>query len=473
MQNKAQGTIEYLVIIGVVVVLGLVVVGLLSSFGSQAQQVSTTGQKIQNLTKSGISIIDSVSDVEGDSLFSLRNNSGETITLTEISNGSNVNNFNEVLPQNDTRTFSISDLDLTCPCEAGASKKVCEFTFKFKSSLNLDKEEKITLTVDCVSNSTPSNEESVIGLGNGSLDKPFIISSCIELQSIYKDLDANYALNTDIDCSDSRNWNNGKGFVPIGYDYDGTSGLETDEILYGTFDGRRHVVRGVYINRPTEHYVGFFGYLPGKVINLGLEDINITGNDSVGGLVGKNWGTILNSYTKGNVYGGYSLGGLVGLNAMDINSSFSDANVTWFNIGLPNSFAGGLVGQNSGVSFYGTRGTIYNCYSTGKVTATTVGFAGLAGGNFWPNAKINYSFSTSQIIGAQGLGFTDNASGVVNGSYWDVNTSEKTSSGGVATGKTTIQMKQQNTFSGWDFSTIWRICEGTSYPFLAWENRTC
>jgi hypothetical protein len=30
-------------------------------------------------------------------------------------------------------------------------------------------------------------------------------------------------------------------------------------------------------------------------------------------------------------------------------------------------------------------------------------------------------------------------------------------------------MKQQAPFTGWDFETIWAICEGTNYPRLAWQ----
>jgi len=31
------------------------------------------------------------------------------------------------------------------------------------------------------------------------------------------------------------------------------------------------------------------------------------------------------------------------------------------------------------------------------------------------------------------------------------------------------QMKQQASFTGWDFTTIWAICEGTNYPRLRWQ----
>jgi len=44
-----------------------------------------------------------------------------------------------------------------------------------------------------------------------------------------------------------------------------------------------------------------------------------------------------------------------------------------------------------------------------------------------------------------------------------------TSDGG--TGKTTAEMKQQATFTDWDFDTIWRIndSDNNGYPFLSWQ----
>lgn len=32
--------------------------------------------------------------------------------------------------------------------------------------------------------------------------------------------------------------------------------------------------------------------------------------------------------------------------------------------------------------------------------------------------------------------------------------------------KTTEELKQQSTFTGWDFETVWNINEGSTYPYL-------
>jgi len=35
------------------------------------------------------------------------------------------------------------------------------------------------------------------------------------------------------------------------------------------------------------------------------------------------------------------------------------------------------------------------------------------------------------------------------------------------------QMKQQASFTGWDFEGVWMICEGRDYPRLRWEGIEC
>ncbi len=97
------------------------------------------------------------------------------------------------------------------------------------------------------------------------------ISSIEELQKIEKDpnypLNGSYELVQDIDASETKNWNGGKGFDPIGEDY--------YDPFTGIFDGKGHKIRNLYINRPDEDNVGLFGVVGsgGEVKNLGLENV--------------------------------------------------------------------------------------------------------------------------------------------------------------------------------------------------------
>jgi NADH:ubiquinone oxidoreductase subunit 3 (subunit A) len=64
---RAQGTIEYLVVIGVVVVISLVVVGLLTGLASNSD-TAKTAKKI-GAYSSGISVTDAAMDSSGDAIF--------------------------------------------------------------------------------------------------------------------------------------------------------------------------------------------------------------------------------------------------------------------------------------------------------------------------------------------------------------------------------------------------------------------
>lgn len=205
-----------------------------------------------------------------------------------------------------------------------------------------------------------------------------------------------------------------------------------------------------------------------------------TGSSNIGVLCGENYyGTINNSYAAGQVVivGNFSrwLGGLCGENyAGTISGCFATGQVT---SGIYSQDIGGLCGYNV------TNSSISNCYSTVQVTcgpgSTAVG--GLCGWNRSSTISNCYSTGLVTVYGPinSGGGFCGaNLDGSFTACFWDVNTSGQTTSAG-GTGKTTVQMQTQSTFTdaGWDFvwetvngpNDIWAICEGVSYPKLAWQ----
>ena len=74
--------------------------------------------------------------------------------------------------------------------------------------------------------------------GSGTPGDPFQISTCQQLQDISQNLTASYELINAIDCSDTKNWNNGAGFIPVGTI---TSGFS------GSLNGNNHVITNLYI----------------------------------------------------------------------------------------------------------------------------------------------------------------------------------------------------------------------------------
>ncbi|MBL7189126.1 MAG: cadherin-like domain-containing protein [Phycisphaerae bacterium] len=263
---------------------------------------------------------------------------------------------------------------------------------------------------------------------------PHIITNVYELQAMNNNLSGWYELGNDIDASDTRNWNDGAGFLPVGHGY-GSSITFT-----GYFDGNGHTISGLYINRPETDYVGLFGYTSSNEIkDVGLIDIDITGRNHVGGLIGMDsrGGSRLRCYTTGSVVGYSTVGGLIGYSYYSsITDCYSTASVSG------DSSLGGLIGSK-------TRYNAGNVYLYGQVT---------------------HSYSSGLVTGEVDGTRIGGLVGYSNGTgwdscYWDIGRSGQTESAG-GLGKTNMEMMQQSTFVGWDFDSVWNIDEGVSYPLL-------
>ena len=279
-------------------------------------------------------------------------------------------------------------------------------------------------------------------------------------------LSANIMLN---DTTDWQSW--GEGGLLVNHPITSPAntwtsiGHSRNRSFNGTFDGNGFVVSGVY----TRLTGGFFGWLDsnGTIENLGVVASYIGYKNYVGGLVNLNYGKISNSYFIGLVYGDANVGGLVGDNNSTINNSYSSGTV----LGTRNN-VGGLVGVNSG--------TINNSYSNSAAKGATILGGAIAGdrvgGLVGCNASlINNSYSSGIVAGRSGNGGlvgydaqNDNyCKGTINNSYYDKETSYQNDQG-KGEGKTTAEMKQQITFDGWDFGSIWGISDtiNDGYPYL-------
>jgi len=251
---------------------------------------------------------------------------------------------------------------------------------------------------------------------DGTPEDPYPISNCQDLQEMEKNLSAYYILINDINCSETRNWNWNEtegiynGFRPVG------SAKLYSNPFTGSFDGNGNIISDLYINRPSESYISLFGCVDSgiEVKNVGIINVNITGNNNVGGLVGENINSsITNSYSTGSVNGGDNIGGLVGWNCYGatITNSYSTGSVNG------NERIGGLVGQN----YYEV--TITNSYSTGNVTGTMFRVGGLVGSN--NVGIITNSYSTGSVNGNERIG------GLVGYNYYEGIISNSYSTGSV------------------------------------------
>jgi hypothetical protein len=309
--------------------------------------------------------------------------------------------------------------------------------------------------------------------GDGSNNNPFQIATLSDLRFLSENpaiWPKNYIQTANIDASDTKNWNNGKGFYPIG----------TFMRSFGWYDGQGYTISNLYINRPNAQwpeFAGLFGYVGGEIVNLGLINCDVTGNDQVGALAGLTTGNINNCYATGKVTGYSKVGGLIGRIGssyitvencyanVEVNATFTAGGFVGFGYGsVKNCYARGIVNatKNYAGGFIGdSYGNINNCYSTGTATApyNAGGFAG-----YVYSGSISKCFRDNQTSSN-----TINIGGSVAGSSVDI------------TNTNTSVMKTNTTYTnaGWDFmneitngtADIWTIYTGANngYPCFVWQ----
>jgi PGF-CTERM protein len=226
--------------------------------------------------------------------------------------------------------------------------------------------------------------------GDGTKTDPYVITNASELQAMEDDLEAYYELGNDIDASNTTQWNNRKGFDPIGGDSVESS---TPDPFNGSLDGSGYTVTKLTINRSNKDKVGLIGQSDsGAVVsNISIKNVTLSGSDDVGGLAGDNRGTIQNVRVTGNVTGLNGVGGIVGTNPFGGQIQNATAAVTVTSTSSSFGGAGGLVGSNDG--------PIQDVRATGNVTGSADQSGGLVGRNSGDDAEIRNATATGRITG--------------------------------------------------------------------------
>ena len=309
-----------------------------------------------------------------------------------------------------------------------------------------------------------------------------LVNSLADLESVSNDLAGNYALGRD-----------------IAFDGGYADQIGSTTPFTGQFDGLGHTLDGVRIKGGWGgNYFAAAGPLFGVVGSAGVvRDIGVTnggggvghcygGSCYLGVLAMENDGLIARAYSTGgysfNDYGpgtGYSIGGLVGLNAGTIVQSWSSASVS----GVPD-FTGGPGGGDLGGLVANNTGTIAQSYATGAVTGGGWAFVGgLVGVS---SGTVAQSFSTGAVTGGGGSpwfgpgggsgGLIGAGSGGGANDYWNAQTSGKQADGGgvpASNGLTSAQMGQSASFAGWNFGGggVWAMSATDGHPILGWQAR--
>lgn len=335
------------------------------------------------------------------------------------------------------------------------------------------------------------------GTGAGTSNDPYVVTTCVELQSLdtLNSYDKYAILANDIDCSTTATWNEDPGNPGT---YFGFLPLPT---LYGNFNGQGHTISNLTIHRtPNASYTGLFSIIGsgGIVYNLKFTNATVTSSQSYTGLLtGQMYGAAVGVTATGSVSSiADNVGGLVGhLQSYDgiMRSSFSGT-VTGHN------FVGGLTGymvnasiQDSyanttinGASYVGgVSGYLSNCctsiarsYAAGAATASNGYVGGLAGyvSNGNSDMSITDSFASVTLSAGFNLGQITSSFGslgIFTGNYYDstknigelciaIDPGSHTCSGQTTTAFYSHISAPLNT---WDFTSIWQ--EHTSdFPTL-------
>jgi hypothetical protein len=110
--RRAQGTIEYLVILAVIIIVSLVVVSLMINSTAPAAGISSATSQISSVSNP-IAIVDSVVSEDGNYFLKFRNQTGENVEIKTIQVGDEITqSLNKKMSLNSEEAFVISTGDV-------------------------------------------------------------------------------------------------------------------------------------------------------------------------------------------------------------------------------------------------------------------------------------------------------------------------------------------------------------------------
>ena len=431
-----------MVIIAVIVVIGLIVVGLISTvIGSPAITISDSATKLSQAS-GGISILDAVVDINGRGLVSLSNNSGGTFSITRITADGVDSNYGAgySIPQGGKKLFELKSIGNACTCLASeqGKSKICNITIYGLSEYGLEKKVSIQTSANCISDTNKTDQKDVVSVIIPDTTSPivYLLSPTTNTSSSSRTIDFNFNVTDASAISRCELFINGVSDTnkTVGL----TNGVNTinkvlsSDLLFDwnvtCYDsvsnkGDSNSTWRLDVNADPLQITNCVELQNISTNRSGaytlMNDINCYGTNTWNGGAGfiPVSGVGPNGFYDGggddlpftgSLDGGYhSISGLVinrpsssfqalfGLN----NPSASVSNVRLVDTNVwGNWFSAGLVGMNNGTS------TITNCSFSGNVVGT-VGGNGMIGGLFGGNwGTVLSSFSSGTVSGSNSVG---------------------------------------------------------------------
>ena len=269
-----------------------------------------------------------------------------------------------------------------------------------------------------------ANAAEFSGLGDGTENNPYQITTFSQLDEVRYDLSANYILMNDLDFNDfSGDW------IPLGNSQDS----DNLEVFEGIFDGNNKTIYNLTINTVNNNQGLFFCVaFEGKIINLNMENAKIIGNEYVGviaGYIASNSSVIncriMNSTVSASMYGG-AVAGLSFESLIDSCSVINSSIASSYNSGgivsenrnnvIKNSIventkiqSNGLVGGIAALNDHGSiieNSSVVNCSIKSETSAAWSSYFDSAGGiSGWSiDGIITGCRASGEIISVGGAG---------------------------------------------------------------------
>ena len=355
--------------------------------------------------------------------------------------------------------------------------------------------------------------------GEGTEESPYLISKMEHLvwmqETVENSYRKYYKLTCDLDASETKSWNNGKGFIPIGMETPSNKRFREKGKNYppflGNFDGGGHSISNLYIRRPEEDYAAFFGkvgadWMPAPtnddddkqggftreeaqslvnqenvyvIKDLALLNVEFTVGLYGAGLAGKMTDChVSGCYVSGTITANKSVAGLA---TITLRSYFSECGS---NITYENRFCG-----VAGMSVSSSGSYFCDCYSSGKFkvpetfsdpkhigevknkqggwsfhgySARTYSGMQSYGNSFYENCYSNLKQQGSQRSKSSKPMPKQESVKSCYCSADNFGVSKEPGEGIISN----ENMRKKETFKGWDFEKIWEMKSGRKAPSL-------
>ncbi len=411
-------------------------------------------------------------------------NDGNTATInaTATDNGAGVKQYDFYINNELKHTATTSDL-------------TASYSFDYASTFGTTYDTYVVVT-DNNNATSKSNTSTIVDYTVSTRQDLEAFRDSVNNGNKYTGETITQTANIDLQGSESNQW------TPIG-----NYGENSNLYFAGTYEGNNYTISNIYINQSTKDYQGLFGYAnSANINNLEIENVNITGQNYVGNIVGLvSQSTLHNIHiTSGVLNGKHLTGGIIGhgqdtqitqcSNKSNINTT-QDSNPEK-NLGAYGGIAGRIAsGKVEGCVNYGNiTGDAYvggitginwtetlNCYNTGTIKGvlndTNIGgISGVQNGANNVGQKIVNCYNIGTVISEDTykggiVGFNDC---VVTNCYY----LEGTANGGITGANVTGQaeVRTSETMKTTDFVDLlgnskWKLAVGANngYPILWWQ----